>query len=670
MGIGGDEMRESDGFVSVTGEVSNVRPDADFLKELDSDQVLPAKDLYGPSLVVAGAGSGKTRVIVYRVANMIYSGIRPDEILMMTFTNASAREMKDRIEKLVGSNQRGLTCGTFHHVGVRVVRKYASLVGLKTTFTIMDDDDVKALMKVARASVDPKKENILLPKDRLIKEVISLSINKGVPILTVLENQFSDHVGVAEELKLIAQEYMRLKIKNNVVDFDDILLYWKLIMEKDAVVRKQLQNQFRFVLVDEFQDVNYIQQQIVNLLVGEEKNIMVVGDPNQSIYGWRGADISNILSFKDRFEGCRLYEVAFNYRSKSGILDLANSSIQNNKERFELLLKPKRGEGKAPSIVKFPDSTTEASYIVGKIKELIAEGVDLHDIAILYRNHFFAKDIELELTKQGVPYELRSGMKFFEKKHIKDMIAFLRMQFNMSDELAWARTLGQLEGVGAKTLRTILDRLIVEDSDVRDMVRTTTNFSFVKRGKAAFESFMGMMRKSLEMDNVQELMNLFLVEHYEGYMKLAYEDYSDRLDDVRSFIDYSFKYNDLETFLEDLSLLEEVYAKEDQVEAKRDESKIVLTTIHRSKGLEFKYVFLLGCNQDKFPSVKATYDESYLEEERRLFYVAVTRAEEELTVSYLTSEYSYAERERVLMKPSMFLLELEQSSYRHFTYSN
>lgn len=662
-------MRESDGFVSTSGEVSKIRPDAEFLKDLDSDQILPAKDLHGPSLVVAGAGSGKTRVIVYRVANMIYNGIRPDEILMMTFTNASAREMKERIEVLLGANQRGLTCGTFHHVGVRIVRKHAKLVGLKTTFTIMDNDDVTSLMKVARASVDPKKENKLLPKDRLIKEVISLSINKGIPILKVLEEQFSDHVHVAEEIRDIAKEYMRLKIKNNVVDFDDILLYWKLIMEKDAVVRKQLQDQFKYILVDEFQDVNFIQQQIVNLLVGKEMNIMVVGDPNQSIYGWRGADISNILTFKDKFAGCRLYEVAYNYRSKSDILDLANSSIQNNNERFDLLLKPKRGKGTPPHIIKFPDAVTEASYIVGKIKELIAEGVPLKEIAVLYRNHYFAKDVEMELTKQGVPYELRSGTKFFEKKHIRDMIAFLRMNFNMSDELSWARTLGQLDGIGAKTLRTILDRLVVEGSDVRHTIRTIRDYSFVKRGKASFESFMGVMKTAVEMDNVQELMDLFLREHYEGYMKLSFENYEDRLADVRSFIDYSFKYDDLETFLEELSLLEEVYAKEDSEEADRDAEKIVLTTIHRSKGLEFDHVFFIGCNQDKFPSVKATYDDSYLEEERRLFYVAVTRARIGLMLSYLSSEYSFEQRERVLMKPSMFLLELDKSLYLHFTHS-
>lgn len=660
-------MKDSDGVVRFNEKTLLLKPDPDFLKSLDEDQIKPVKELYGPVLVNAGAGSGKTRVIVYRVANMIYQDIKPDEILMMTFTNKAAREMKERISKLIGNKVNGLTCGTYHHVGNLILRKYASLVGLQNNYTILDPDDVKSIMKMARIEVAGK--NKLIPKEKVLIEIISLSINTNKPISEIIMNQFSDHILQTEEIVKIAKEYMKLKTKSNVVDYDDILFYWRFLLKKHENVRAYLVNKYKFLLIDEYQDTNRLQSDIVNLMVGDDRNIMVVGDPNQSVYSWRGAEIENILNFKNDFEGCKEFEVGFNYRSTETILDLANESIDNNLKKSDLKLKTRNNGGRKPGIFKFPDSETEARYIVQQISELIEEGIPLKDIAILYRNHYFAKDIEMELTRNNIPYELRSGVKFFEKKHIKDVIAYVRMNFNIQDEVSWYRNLQQLDGVGDKTIKSFVDT-VMENSDVRYFLKEEKEFKFLKRGKSSIIAFLDMFKASLEMNTVQEIINKFLESHYESYIKLTFENAEDRLDDVRALIDYSFKYDNIGEFLEDISLLEEVYGKDDTEESKRDQEKIVLSTIHRSKGLEWKHVFLIGCTEGKFPSVKSDYNESYLEEERRLFYVAVTRAELELSISYITMEYSHEQGRRILVKPSKFLTELSEKVYSHYTFES
>lgn len=658
-------MKKSDGVIRLKDQLNNSKGEADFLKDLDSDQIKPVIDLYGPSLVVAGAGSGKTRVIVYRVANMIYEGIHPEEILMMTFTNKAAREMRDRIGVLVGDS-KGLTCGTYHHVGNLILRRYASLVGLKSNYTIMDDDDVRSLLKLSRMNIDPK--NKQLPKEKVIKEIISLSINKGCKIKEVIFTQFKDFYSQCDVIEQIAREYMRLKIKSNVVDYDDILLYWKIILEKNPLIREGYNDRFKYLLIDEYQDTNKLQSDIVDLMVGKERNIMVVGDPNQSVYSWRGADIGNILSFENTYEGCKVYNVSYNYRSTENILKLSNNSINNNTKRSELDLKPIHLGGSKPVVFNFPDSETEARYIVQEIEELIEEGTSLKDISVLYRNHYFAKDIEMELTRLNIPYELRSGVKFFDKKHIKDVISFVRMNVNITDEISWARSLQQIEGVGAKTISTIIGNILNTPGDIKDYILNETEFSYVRRGKEPFKLFIDMLKVTINLDTVQDIIKEFLEKHYERYIKLQFDNYEDRLDDVKALIDYSFKYDSITEFLEDISLLEEVYGKEDTDSSNEDVDKIVLSTIHRSKGLEWKYVYLIGCTKGKFPSIKGDFDEDYLEEERRLFYVASTRAENELNISYVNMEYSFSEGRRVLVSPSEFLLELSKDVYDHFTY--
>jgi DNA helicase-2/ATP-dependent DNA helicase PcrA len=659
-------VKKNDGVVRLNNKTALLKPDPDFLKQLDEDQLMPVKDIDGPSLVIAGAGSGKTRVIVYRVANMIYQDIKPEEILMMTFTNKAAREMKDRIGTLIGNKVNGLTCGTYHHVGNLILRKYSHLVGLKSNYTIMDQDDVKSLLKMARLSVDGK--NKLIPKEKVIQEIISLSINTNLPIEHIIQTQFNAYILQVEVIVQIAREYMRLKLKSNVVDYDDILFYWRLILKKNENVRSYLSNKYKYLLIDEYQDTNRLQSDIVSLMVGIDQNIMVVGDPNQSVYSWRGAEIDNILNFKNDYEGCSVYHVAYNYRSTESVLNLANESINNNIKRSDLKLKAKNDIGMKPGIYNFPDSEAEASYVVQVISELIEEGIDLKDIAVLYRNHYFAKDVEIQLTKNNIPYELRSGVKFFDKKHIKDVISYVRINHNIQDEVSWHRTLQQLEGVGDKTVKTIVDNLMVNEDNIREFIINEKEYKFVKRGKENFIPFMDMFRNSLEVVTVQEIINNFLNGHYENYLKMNFDNYEDRLDDVKALIDYSFKYDNIENFLEDISLLEEVYGKDDTEEDKREKDKIVLSTIHRSKGLEWKYVFLISCTEGKFPSVKSLYSDDYLEEERRLFYVAVTRAERELYISYINMEYSHEQGRRVLVKPSKFLTELSENVYNHYTF--
>lgn len=662
-------MKQADGHISLVGQRALVKKDAEFLKYLDEDQVEPVKALSGPVLVLAGAGSGKTRVLVYRVANMLYNGIRPDQIMMMTFTNRAAREMRDRVSQLVGGSLDNLACGTFHSIGARILRTHAGLVGLKQNFTIMDMDDVSSLMKLARGNVGLSKDK-RLPKDGVVRAIMSMSINKMVSIEKIITDEYVDFMEFSDEIRSIALEYMRLKKKNNVVDFDDILLYWKLILEKNEDVRASLQDQYRYLLIDEYQDTNHLQSMIIKLMVGERKNIMVVGDPNQSIYKFRGAEIGHILDFENLFEDVRVFRVSYNYRSTPEILNLANDSISKNTTSLGMELKPFNKGGVIPSIFSFPDSRVEADYFVEKIEELIAEGVELKKIAVLYRNHHFAKDIEIALTRANIPYELRSGVKFFEKRHIKDVVAFVRLNYNLLDEVSWARVLGQYNGLGAKTIATILSKVIEGDHEtVRDYVLREEDFSYVKRGRDSFMRFISMLKRSLDSDRVLDMVNIFVEDHYDDYMKLEFDNAEDRLADVMAIIDYSLRYATIEEFLEDISLLEDVMSEDGDSEDVKDKDRLVLSTIHRSKGLEWPYVFLIGCMDGKFPSAKNVNDVELLEEERRLMYVAVTRAETELFISHVNMEYSHEKKIRLPVKPSMFLLELSEDVYNYYTYS-
>lgn len=663
-------MKEVDGHVSLFGQRALTKKDPDFLKFLDDEQIEPVKALNGPVLVLAGAGSGKTRVLVYRVANMLYNGIRPEQILMMTFTKRAATEMRDRVSQLVGGSLETLTCGTFHHVGNKILRRYADVVGLARNYTIMDEDDVKSLMKLARGNVGLEKDK-RLPKDSLVRSIMSLSVNKCVSVEDIIMADFPDFLEFSEEIREIALEYMRLKKKNNVVDYDDILLYWKLILEKNEHVRRSLQDEYRYLLVDEYQDTNHLQSEIIRLMVGERRNIMAVGDPNQSIYRFRGAEIGHILKFEEMFEDSRVFKVSYNYRSVPEILTLANDSIKNNETSLGMQLKPFRDVGGMPEIYNFPDSNTEASYFVERIEELMREGVALKDIAVLYRNHFFAKDMEIALTRANIPYELRSGVKFFEKKHVKDIVTFVRLNYNLLDEVSWSRVLGQYDGLGNKTIATILSKVLEgSHEDVRDYVIGEESFAYVKRGRESFMKFMGTLKRTVKMDRVQDIVDAFVEDHYGMYMKKAFENAEDRLEDVTAIVDYSLQYETIEEFLEDVTLLEDVMSEDTKESSDEDTDRLVLSTIHRSKGLEWPYVFLIGCVEGKFPSEKSKADIDLLEEERRLFYVAVTRAERSLNISHVSMQYDQKAGYRVTANPSEFLMELDESVYKYFKYSH
>jgi DNA helicase-2/ATP-dependent DNA helicase PcrA len=635
-----------------------------FEKELDDEQIKPVMQLTGPVLVMAGAGSGKTRVLTYRVANLINHG--NENILLLTFTNKSAKDMMKRVESIVGNVPIGLTGGTYHSIGNRALRRHASLLGLQKNYTNIDEEDVKTLMKMAIAELEIDVTETRIPKTSIIKEILSLSINKKVTINNIIREDFPEFYSVKEEIVNIINKYEELKRKNNLIDFNDILVYWhKLLSEHESIRKRYADDIYKYILVDEFQDTNYLQFDIVKLLAGEEQNIMVVGDPNQSIYRWRGAEIENIINFSKHFPNCETFSVGYNYRSIPEILNFANHSISYNKKKSDVLLKSVKESGEKPYIIQSNSSEDEASFIAQRILQLHDEGIVLKDIGILYRAHYLVKNIEIELTKRNIPYDIRSGARFFEQKHTKDVISFIKIIHNNRDEIAWHRIVGQLEGIGAKTAKTIIDNILVHENPL-DYLKNEKEFKFIKRGKPAWLKLVEVFNKISEFVAVDDLIRHFIKEHYEEYAKHEFENYKDRLNDIYSLIEFSTKYNDVSTFLEEITLLDQIYEKNNTEGNNEDKDKVTLTTIHKSKGLEWKYIFVIGCGDSQFPSSSSMKDPEELEEERRLFYVACTRAEKELYITYASRAFSFETSTYRSISPSMFIQEINDPGLFQF----
>lgn len=640
--------------------------DTSYLKALDDEQIKPVTTLHGPLLVNAGAGSGKTRVVTYRTAHMIRSGISPSEILLLTFTNKAAKEMTERTGLLLGRMPEGLTSGTYHHIANLILRKYAKLVGLQSNYTILDPDDAKSTLKLA-IGMSKKNKKDKLPKESVIMNIISLTVNMQTTIADTVMQAYPEFEQNIEIFETIAERYKKIKKEHNTVDFDDLLVYWLEILENHENVRDFYANKaFRYKMIDEFQDTNILQSKIIRLLAGNEYNIMVVGDANQSIYGWRGAEIENILNFKKEYHGCTEYNISYNYRSTPEILNLANRSIEHNIYRSELMLKPKNESGIIPKIVHCDRNQEEATFIRKEIQSLHSKGVPLSDIAILYRTHMSSKNVEMELTTNEMSYKIHSGIGFFAQAHVKDAICFLRILVNPKDWAAWNRLLLQSNGIGIVTASQIVNHLTQYD-DVFEFLANEEKFSFVKRGKEDFLQFKDFILEANKRDGLGNYITYFVENYYREYALLNFENGKERIQDVLSIIEMSDKYKTVEKFLEDVMLNEQMAVKEKEVEEDEQEH-VTMMTIHKAKGLEWKYVFVIGLAQRVFPSWSAIGygKEKEFEEERRLFYVAVTRAEQSLYMSYPMNSYDFKLKSYLPTQISTFLAELPHGLYEEY----
>lgn len=650
----------------------------DYERELNPQQVAAVTALPGPSLVIAGAGAGKTRTLIYRVAFLLEQGIPPERILLLTFTNKAAREMMSRVTDLLGRALPSLWGGTFHSIGHRLLRRHAEEIGYRPDFTIMDREDAEHLVSACLAELNLDTTATRYPKAEVLSDMISLSINTRKPLRTVIDERYRHFDLLTESIEQIRARYIERKRSANVMDFDDLLELWLKLLQDKPEIRERYQRQFQFLLVDEYQDTNRLQSEVVDLLAALHHNVMAVGDDSQSIYSWRGAHFLNILEFPQRYPEAVIYKIETNYRSTPEILRVANAAIARNLRQFEKALTHVRPSGPKPVRVVCEDSRMQAAFVAQRMLELREEGMALEDMAVLYRAHFHALDLQLELTRHNIPFSITSGIRFFEQAHVKDVVGFLRMVANPRDEIAFKRIVQLLPGIGGKAAEKLWQQFrgppeAPSGASPEDANKTASDMS---SRLAACEAVVPKKSRQLWPQFKDTLIQLSapplrhqpgnMIGHvmealYESYLKASYSNYQVRAEDLRELARFAQTFEDLNDFLAQMALLSNLDA-EGQPKTKTDDEKVRLSTIHQAKGLEFGVVFVIMLCDGLFPSARSLDNTDREEEERRLFYVAVTRARNELYLSYPLMHSGPGYGNVTLQKPSRFLGEIPRES--------
>lgn len=604
----------------------------DFEKELNSEQLEVVKNGDGPCLVLAGAGSGKTRAITYRVAYLLERGIKPDSILLMTFTNKAAREMVNRVQALTaGSLEGGLPwSGTFHHIAYRLIKRYGALLGYENNFSILDSEDAKDLMKLCIKDEGIDRKEKRFPSPSVVSGIISYASNAERALADVLEHERPKWFEYEETLSRIAGRYAARKRQSNAMDFDDLLTNLKTLLLAHENVRDTLCRQFEYVLVDEYQDTNKVQADIVDVLAGGRSNILVVGDDAQSIYSFRAADIENILRFEKKYPDAKVFRLETNYRSTPEILAVANDVIARNTRQYEKVLRAVRESFARPEVHAYMDAREEAQGIAERISELRGEGVPLSHIAVLFRAAFHSQALEMELTSRDIPYEYRGGVRFFERGHIKDVLAYLRIFANSRDTAAWSRVLNMQAGIGPSSARTITEAVLRGGTD-RDFSYLSSFLT--ARAQLGWSDFMSVWSNIMKSDGSPAgLIRAVLDSKYIDYLENEYPDYRERTQDIEQLALFAERSEDLSLFLAEAGLQES--HSRPSADGRGNEKRLVLSTVHQAKGLEWEAVFIMNLSAGQFPNERAVREDNGLEEERRLFYVAVTRAKKYLHLSY------------------------------------
>ncbi len=626
-----------------------------FKNALNEEQYAAVTAPDGPSLVIAAAGTGKTRTLVYRVAWLLEQGVDPSRILLLTFTNKAAREMLERARALTGDAVSGLLGGTFHHLANRMLRRFAVHVGFGNDFTILDSDDSKKLLK--SCADDFKMDKKSFPKPQVLMSIFSVVNGRGSDLYDELVDRFENTEVAYDDVIRVHDEYQQRKKAQNAMDFDDLLIYALKLFRTSERVRDEYQERFQYVLVDEYQDTNVIQADWINYLSGKYNNLMVVGDDFQSIYSWRGANFRNFLDFSKRYPGTKTYKLLTNYRSTPEILDVANAAIAGNPEQFQKELRAVRDGGVLPVFASPRDGSEQARFIIEKAKDLKRRGVDLSDMCVLYRAHFHAMELQMELNRASMSYVVTSGTRFFEQAHIKDVCTLLRILVNPGDELAFTRLLELFPRVGKKSslkvFRKLGGRVNLQRKEVCMQVEAALPAGARETWKKIEPIFLAYREENLDTDP-GEIVYRFNKAFYSEYMVENFDNAKYRAEDVDGFIDFTSKFETVESFLSEIALQTNLDAEENNNE--EPSGTIRLSTIHQAKGLEFKVVFVLFLCESMFPGQKAV-EESGDSEERRLFYVAVTRAEDHLV---LCSPEVRRQRDGGIIRldPSRFIREI------------
>ena len=605
----------------------------DYKKELNDEQHAAVMAPDGPVLVLAAAGTGKTRTLVYRVAHLVERGISPDRILLLTFTNRAAHEMLDRAQAIIGGSVGGIWGGTFHHLANRILRRHAKAIGYNNDYTILDKEDAKQIVNGAVKNL--KLQDKKFPKSDVLLGIFGTSANIEVPVDKLITDRYMAYEEYMDHILKIHSVYEARKREMQAMDFDDLLLNCLKLFRKDDEIVRHYQEKFLHVLVDEYQDTNPIQSEMIDRLSKANKNVFVVGDDFQSIYSWRGADYRNIMSFPDRFAGTSIFKLETNYRSAPEILNVANKCIAGNPAQFKKVLKPTKPSREKPAVVVVRDGEQQARYIIETMMNFRRKGIKLSEIAVLYRAHYHAMELQMELTRSRVSYVITSGVRFFEQAHIKDVCALLRMMEHHNDEIAFVRVLSFLPSVGERTAQKIWakagGKFIATDKAYLDLLEKSLPAAAVPAWKAIRPIMEVYTEESLNEDG-GEVIFRFMKAFYEKHLVEVFQDHERRADDIKEVILYTTKFESVEGFLSDIALLTNLDAESEELEQSAADS-LKLSTVHQAKGLEWKVVILLWVTDGMFPSSRSMTEAADGEaEERRLFYVAVTRAKEDLVM--------------------------------------
>ncbi len=629
-------------------------PAIDYKKELNPQQYEVVTKAKGPSLILAGAGSGKTRVLIYRLAYLIDKGASPENILLVTFTNKAAKEMITRAESLLSRNLSGMWIGTFHHIGNIILRKEAKLLGFSPNFTIIDREDAKDLAQNCLEELNLSKQGKLFPKKDLILNVSSKSTNSLKDIEDVISESYSHIEEYTQPIKRVLKKYQKKKKEANLMDFDDLLFFWLEVMKKESI-REKYSRQFNHILIDEYQDTNRLQFEILKKLSSASQNILAVGDDAQSIYSFRSAEIKNVLNFPQTFKDTKIFKLEINYRSTPEILDLANAVINNNKKQFPKHLRTIKKNHSLPVLIKADDTYKQASFIARQITKLYQEGIPLQKISVLFRSRYLALELEVELMQRSIPYIIRGGIRFFEQAHIKDVLSYLKIIVNPKDEISFKRALSLYPGIGRSYAYRIWEKSVKENLPQEEILK-----SLPKKAKEGTGQFSLLLASIKDEPRPEKALNK-VIKKYADYCYLNFDNPEERIADLEELSKMAKSSSSIRNLLENLSAFEE-FKGEAAVSPEAKEGSVVLSTIHQAKGLEWQAVFILGCSEYDFPHPKALNSQEQLEEERRLFYVAITRAKKYLYMAYPKSKYTYRSG-IVIARPSMFIQEIAPELY-------
>lgn len=631
----------------------------DYPNQLNTSQLLAATTLQGPLLVIAGAGSGKTRVIVHRVSFMIENQIDPQQILLLTFTRKAASEMTSRVEELLHSSQpTHITGGTFHSFASFVLRKYASMLNIHPKFTIIDTADAEDIIDLIRSQLKYDKSNKKFPRKRRIQKIISAARNKNTTIRDLVETHYEEVAPYIKDLELIYQGFMRYKKATHTFDFDDLMEFFRDQLRDNPEFRKKIQDNYTYVMVDEFQDTNVIQKEIIDYIAEKHQNIMVVGDDSQSIYAFRGANYENILRFPETYPNCRVVKIEQNYRSSQPLLQFTNDVIEHAKIGYKKQLYSNIDRPHLPVIKRVHNQEEEASFIVDKILELREKDVPLNDIAVLNRADWHNRYIQSELNKRDIPYMVVGGFRFHERAHVKDLMAYMKVLYNPDDAISWNRILKLLPGIGNTTANQIIKRINEKNRQIAFNEHS---------GKKYYEELQKLEttldQASEEGKSIPEKLET-IKSHYAPILEAKDIDYKIRLNDIDILIQLAQRYQSLESFLSDFALeppSKSLAGSPVPDEEESEDQPLVLSTIHSAKGLEWQAVFVPHALEGLFPSRQAGQLEE-MEEERRLFYVASSRAKEYLYITYPAFVASYNAN---FSFPSRFIAEINPDTYTY-----